>query len=248
MSLAIIVSGVVRNMIEASSSWRFHGDYFLIGDENIYKRRALKPRGKLITKINKIIKKTKVDFESITIPSKKSIISENEHYYDSIFHMLWKWKCAYYLIQPYHEIKKYEKILLIRPDVYFRYINKNQIDDLIVLKNTIHCMVGPHNVIRDNIERQWFNDFFLFFDMETFKIISKAYDSYCENHEFIIEVGHDIHVFFGEFLKENLIEFKDGLNKFIDFVVLNDSICEKFFDNGILKEGYQYKDITKDIK
>lgn len=247
MSLAIIVSGVVRNMPEASSSWNFDGDYFLIGDEYVYHRRGLKPRGKLIKKINKVLNKTKVDFTSITIPSRKNAISEKEHYYSPIFPMLWKWKCAYNLIKPYHEVKNYDKILLIRPDIYFRYIKKNPIDDVIVEKNTIHCMLNPHIKIIKDVERLWMSDIFLLFDIDTFFVLSKAYDDYVENYEFIMENGLDVHTFLGEYLKKNLINFKDGLNTYIDFMVLTDIACKELFEDGVLKEGYRYKDITKYI-
>ena len=79
---AIIVSGVVRNMVEASSTWKFNGDYFLVGDEYIFERRSLLPQKKLVDEISQVLRKTNIEFSSVLIPSMCSVALKNENYHN----------------------------------------------------------------------------------------------------------------------------------------------------------------------
>jgi hypothetical protein len=246
---AIVVSGVVRSIAEASSTWKFKGDYFLVGDEYTFKRRNLVPQKKLADELSLILKKTNVEFSSVLIPSMCSVALKNENYHNSVINMLWKWKCAYHLIQPYHTRNKYKKILIIRPDIYINYVeSSNSIDNFEVEENTIHTMEDTHTLDVNGVEVTWMNDIFLLLDMSTYSKISKMYDFYVENYQDIIEKQYNIHTFFGEYLKKESIRVKGGLLKFLDFIILTDSSCETMFEDGQLKEGYTLIDLWKHIE
>lgn len=246
MKTAIVVSGVVRNFFESSNSWFFDGDYFLIADEYLYNRRSLKSNGILINKLSGIIKKNKIKFTSITIPSRNNIILKNETYYDPILYMLWKWKCAYHLIEPYNKINKYDKILIIRPDIFIKNgSNYDILNNMVVEKNTIHTMENIHTSIIDGQEKNWMNDMFLLFDINTFKKISLLYDEYVKNFVSTDDGEPNIHFFLAKTLENLSIKVKGGLIKFFDFIVLNKEVVNLMFENGELKNEYNYNDVVK---
>jgi hypothetical protein len=246
MKTAVIVSGVVRYMVEASSSWKFDVDYYLIGDEYLHKRRVFEPFGKFQNEFTDIIQNTKVNFSQISIVSRTNISENDWMQHDAVINMLWKWKCSYHIIKPYDDTIQYDKFLIIRPDIYlspntdFNYINDIVLDD-----NTIHTMENTHMVNRGDMEVVWMNDIFLLFNRDVFFKISKIYDFYIKNYLEILEKKYDIHAFLGEYFKEENIIIKGGISKFIDFIVLTEDICNDMFDNGYLKSNYIYNDIWK---
>jgi hypothetical protein len=248
MKTAIIVSGVVRNMVEASSSWKIDGDYFLIADEYMYKRRTLYPFGRFDEEFTNIIKKTKVSFSSITIPSINNIEMCDSLHNNSIINMLWKWKCSYYALKPYHDIKNYDKFIIIRPDIYINILdNFNFLNDFIVNPNTIHTIKDTHIVFKDNNNLIWMNDIFLLFDINVFYEISKIYDFYVNNYLKIIENEFNIHTFLGMYFKNIGINISGDIFKFIEFTILTEWVCNNIFYNGHLKPEYNFNDVCKHV-
>lgn len=246
---AIIVSGVVRNMVEASSTWKFNGDYFLVGDEYIFERRSLLPQKKLVDEISQVLRKTNIEFSSVLIPSMCSVALKNENYHNPVINMLWKWKCAYNLVQPYHAKNNYEKVLIIRPDVYIDYLkNVDLVDNFRVEEDTIHTTENTHVENLNGTEVTWMNDIFLLLDMNTFSKLSEMYDFYIENYQSISEKQYNVHTFFGEYFKSKSIAVKGGIIEFLQFIVLSNSSCKLMFEDGHLKEEYTLIDLWKHIE
>ena len=246
MKNAIIVSGVVRNMIESSKTWNFNGDYFLIGDEFTYKRRNVIPNGEVIHHLSDIIQKTSVEFTSFSILSRKNINVPNIYYHSTIINMLWKWKCAYYLILPYNKIINYNKFIIIRPDMYIsNNTNYQYIDNFKPSKDTIYTTSFPHIENINNEDLTWVNDLFLIFDKNTFFKISQLYDIYVESYN---EKNYgDIHTFLGIVFKKMNITVQGGFINYIDFVILTDNVVNNLFENYKLKNEYTYTDVVKKI-
>jgi hypothetical protein len=242
MKTAIIVSGVVRHMVESSNTWKFDGDYFLIADEYIYKRRSIRPINHFKNQFSEIISNVNVDFSGILIPSRRNVNLEHIFFYGIIINMLWKWKCAYYLTLPYHDINNYDKFIIIRPDIYInKSTNYEYIQNFPLNDDTIYTSSFPHLENVNDRNLIWVNDIFLVFNRKTFQTISKLFDIYVENYS--DDRFSNVHLFLGEILKELKITVDGEFKNHVDFVILNDNICDKLFDDGVLKKGLTYLDI-----
>lgn len=246
MKTAIIVSGVVRNMIESSYTWKFKGDYYLVGDEYIYNRKSVVPNDKLVNKLTDFIQKTNIEFTSILIPSRKNIDNPNIDYHSVIINMLWKWKCAYYLILSYDKVLNYDKYIFIRPDMYIsEHTNYDYIDNFKIDNDVIYTTSFPHTVNKNGIDLMWVNDLFLIFNKKTFFKISQLYDFYVKSYK--EKKLEDIHTLLGVILKKMGITVHGGFINYTDFVILTDNVVNTLFQNNRLIEGYSYDDVVKKI-
>ena len=109
-------------------------------------------------------------------------------------------------------------------------------------------MEDTHTVLRNENSVKWMNDIFLMFNNDVFFKISQMYDFYMENYTEIHEKEYDIHAFLGEYFKDNNVNVVGGLSEYIDFIILNDNVCNDMFNNGYLKNEYTPTDIWKHIE
>jgi len=246
MKTAIIVSGVIRNMINASSSWTFNGDYFLIADKNIYNTQSRKKIRSVFNTIESDIENCNVDFMSIYIPLdnlNRTIFLDQNIYHEIDIHptinMAWKWKLSYNIIQTYHKFFNYDKILILRPDIFINPLtSRDLIDNIVIRKNTIYST--KKIILEPDTKKEIANDVFLLFDMDVFKKISYFYDYYIENYNSTLLIdGYDVHSLLAKFIIENDLNVSDECKDFM-FTILRENVTDFMFENGKLKPEYDF--------
>ena len=238
MSTAIIVSGVMRNMINASSSWRsLPGDFHLVIDRGIYKSQGRELVGYAADSLAYNLNNSSVEFKSINICTADEIKeSHPKLYLHPTIEMIWKWRYAYHLIQSY-QLENYDKILLIRPDLYTQFVQPvSKLDDIILEDNYI----SSTSFIYTKNGSPHASDLFLYCNMQTFGVLSTLYE-YAVEHSYT-----EIHSLFGQFLIDKKIKLDNKLSDVIQNIVLRDDTTDHMFENGQLKHGYSIRDLAEE--
>jgi len=239
--IAIIVSGSLRNLINASSSWTIPGDYFLVVDENIYQTKNLDPVGNSLDIIRSNLENSHVKFNTVTICLNNQL-PENMRHHPSV-NMVNKWKLAYYNILPFHTINNYQKVILLRPDLYLH--TKAPIKNLVDVELQDHFIYTTAYIFsepRRNVEIM--NDVLLMFNMKTFGDFVNGFFAYYLEHfaETLIENGYEIHSMLAKFIRQRDISVNDILNNYFEFVILRNN-SQDMFENGVLKTQYSFADL-----
>lgn len=232
MKTAIVVSGVLRYMKQASTSWKYKGDYFLAIDRDFYEPQSPHAIRPIYEELAKELPFS-IQFKSITISEELNNGFAKEN---SSMKMAWKWKCAYNSVLPYHQFNKYDTVLLLRPDMYVHssdYILPS------VEKNTIIATQLPH--IRSN-GLPWATDCFLYMNFDTFSILSTFYN-YLFRAYFNPLEKRDIHYHMNHFYEINNIKISDEIKQ-DSYVILRENCVDLFNDSG-LKDGLTYMNISE---
>ncbi len=237
MSTAIIVSGSVRNMLNAANSWKFKGDYHLMIDRFSYFPQSHDISSDNVQELKSILDNSPIKFTSVNIcldNKLNNILRER-----SAMNMIWKWKCAYHNLIPYHNIQNYSKILLLRPDIWVTP-HEDFLTNFLINDNTIYTTSKLYLNEKDENDPQALRatDLFLLTTMDTFKRLSYFYDFYIKNWK----MG-DVHALLARFILKNNIEVNADLRTIFDMVVLRNS-SNHMFENGLLKEEYSFTDIV----
>ena len=241
MSLAIIVSGVLRNMKNASSSWKFDGDYHLVTENMIYGTQSRIVKSTLYENMN-IINDSFVNFKTIIICMDTDIhdkVDLNLKSHPTI-NMSWKWKIAYNNLLPYRNNLNYDRILLIRPDMYVVNLKTTNILNTIELKDKQIHMLKTIS-FPTNLNGPWMSDMFMLMNIHTFEIISSFYDYYIEMYKY--ESKNDVHNLLGEYILKNNIIVTDELNEYYSFFTLRDDASNYMFENGVLNKKYTHQEL-----
>lgn len=239
--IAIIVSGSLRNLVNASSSWTIPGDYFLVVDENIYQTTNLTAVGNSLDIIKENLTNSHVKFNTVTICVNNQL-PENMRHHPSI-NMVNKWKLAYYNILPFHTFNNYQKVILLRPDLYL--YTKSPIKNLIEMELLDHNIYSTASIKTEPVRNvEIMNDVLLMFNMKTFgDFVNVFFAYYLENFiETIRENGHEIHSLLAKFVKEKNISVNEHLSYYFDFVIIRDN-SRHMFENGVLRSQYSFVDL-----
>lgn len=235
MPTAIIVSGAVRNMINAANSWKFKGDYHLTIGRLSYFPQSNNISSDNVQELKSIVDNSPIKFTSVNICLDDRLVNES-----AIINMSWKWKRAYYNLLPYHSNCYYSKVLLLRPDLYIYNLHADELDNFKVDENNIYShskLYLNKNDPNDPLTLRS-TDLCLLMSMCTFKKLSSFYD-YSIKHS---DYKNDIHSLLAKFLNENKIEINDDMKNLCNFIVLRD-LSNHMFENGLLKENYSVDDI-----
>jgi len=246
---AVIVSGVMRHLVNASSSWLIDADYYLITEDKIYNPQSTTlQENTTIDVISSVIDKISVVFSSVNILlntkmmfSEQTLKSHPELVYHPTIGMAFKWKYAYQLLEIVQSTKQYNKILLIRPDLYLTHrIPIRTFDSQLPIPKHVHG-VGPLNT---DINSGYLSttDICLMVDWEMFKLLAGFFDYYVQFYNDTIIHKYDVHSLLARYLIERGITIDDLLQRYLETVILRDNTTE-MFTNGMLNIEYSVKDL-----
>ena len=251
MATAIIVSGVMRHMANASSSWPWKENYFLHIDNIITKPQSFIATGFALDRLSTEIKQCKVKFKSITIDIdtinkhiiQKSIPRSNL-YRNPILNMLWKWKSVFSYIKLFNTFNIYDRIFITRPDVYIDLKAPISIFDEMTLEDNTLYTTGPMvKVPNDDRNVETMGDVCLGLNFQTMEKLSNFYDYYLVAVDNIGITRHDVHSLMAAFVMENSIRLDTKLNEILQFAVLRDN-SSFMFENGVLRPEYKFWDLV----
>jgi hypothetical protein len=245
MSTAIIVSGTLRHLVNASSSWTIPGDYFLVIDQNIYTTPDLTVVGDSLDIISENIRHSHVKFKSIFICVDSNLPKEVKHH--SSINMINKWKLAYYNILPYNTINNYERIILLRPDLYlYKRAPTFKMLEIVPENNTIYSTIGITTTkVPDIGTREIMNDVLLMCNLQTFSILANEFGPYyLERYAETQNGGYEIHSMLARFVKEKGIAVMPHIDNYFEFSVLRNNSSELFV-NGVLLPTVDYNTIRE---
>jgi hypothetical protein len=250
MTTAIIVSGVLRNLVNASSSWKFPGDYFLHVDNNISLPQSKEIIGYATEVINDNIKNAAVDFINVTIDFsnkmkfvKKDLPEDIQIYSHPNINMAWRWKYAYNYLKFFSEVRHYDRVLLLRPDMWILQNGPLELyNDMIVEPDVIYSSgdIGFDTTWKLPIMA----DTFMLCDLNTFEKLSKFCDYFIEHYTDTLYRNYDTHSLLARFVSEQGITVSDRLGEIFDFVVLRDN-TNHMFEQGKLRAEYGAWDLMQ---
>jgi hypothetical protein len=246
---AIIVSGVFRNIINASSSWLIDADYYLITENKIYNPQSTTLQENTTTSIiSSVIDKLSVVFSSVNILlntkmmfSEQTLKSHPELVYHPTIGMAFKWKYAYQLLEIVQPVQQYNKILLIRPDLYITHRTPiRTFDNQLPVPSHLHG-VGP---LDTDINSGYLSatDVCLMVDWEMFELLAGFFDYYVEFYNDTILHKYDVHSLLARYLIERGITIDNLLERYLETVILRDNTTE-MFTNGMLNINYSVGDL-----
>lgn len=239
---AVIVSGSLRHLVNASSSWCIPGDYYLIVDQNIQASQDSDIVGNSFSVLAEDLKKSHVKFISAAVSIDNKLPAGFE--INSSANMIAKWRLALHQIDAYKHLG-YDKIVLLRPDIYIR--KKAPIIDFnnAVLKNdVIYSTVGI--TTKDDTTLPIMNDVLLVCNIYTYtRFVNELYWFYLENHKEMSSKGYDVHAIMAEFAKDRKFEVSNLLDNFFEFTILRENSKDMFDASGILKSDYSYRELEQ---
>jgi len=236
---AVIVSGSLRHLVNASGSWSIPGDYYLVVDQNINLSQSSEVVGNSFDILSENIKNCHVKFVNVLV-SVDSMLPEGFRQ-NSSANMIAKWKLALHQISAYTHLG-YDKIVILRPDLYLRKKAPTiELESAVLEDNVVYSTVNitPKNSGMNPI----MNDVLLMFNATTFtRFVNELYWFYLERHKSMAEAGHDIHSIMAVFADERKFRVSNYLDKFFEFSVLRDTSTD-LFSNGLLKTDCSFNDI-----
>jgi hypothetical protein len=246
---AIIISGVMRHLVEASSSWIIDADYYLITENKIYNPQSTDMHTECTTDIiANTINRSSVNFSSINLlVDNKMMFTEQqlkqnpEFAYHPTIGMAFKWKYAYQVLLSMQHVRQYNKILLWRPDLYIRYLQPiKNFNNQLPIPDHMHSIGG----LSTDPNSDYFstNDTCLMVDWEMFKILSEFFDYYVYYYNETISNKYDIHSLFARYLIERGKTIDNLLHRYMDCVILRDNIND-MFENGMIKHEHSFQDL-----
>ena len=247
--IAVVVSGSLRNLVNASSSWTIPGDYFLVVDEYTYQTRSLEPIGNSLDIIKENLANSHVKFNTVTICLDNQLPDSVRHH--PSINMINKWKLAYYNMLPYNTINNYQKVIVLRPDLYL--YKKRPMAELLELEleeNTVYSTAPITLEPARNVEIM--NDVFIMMTMQTFGNFVNGFSAFYLAHELGVLAryneptvegsGEEIHSLLAKFVREHNITVKEYLTTYFEFVILRDN-SQNMFTNGVLHSKHSFADL-----
>lgn len=247
MTTAIVISGVLRNTINASSSWLIRGDYHLITENSIYSPQSRTLQSETATEmLNDIISKSSVKFSSVNVIndsdmmfSPHQILKHPEFRHHPTIHMAFKWKWAHASMSAVQDTRKYNKILLLRPDLYLDFLKPlSEFAEFLPMPKHYHSRAA----INTGTKYVSIGDTCVMVDWEMFGILARFFDYYVVNYQDISTYRHDVHSLLARYLIERNVTFDDSLSHYLDFAILRDNTTEMFKD-GKLEPKYSLHDL-----
>lgn len=249
MSTAVIISGVLRHMINASSSWLVDADYYLITENKIYTPQStnLRPITSLNI-INDTVDQSSVKFSAVNILnnnemmfSKQQLTRHPEFAYHPTINMAFKWKYAFNILNSIQSAKQYNKILLWRPDMYIRYQKPlAQFAKRLPTPKHYH-RIGPMHI--DPVTKYpTVGDTGVMVDWEMFKLLSEFFDYFLYYYEDALKNKFDVHSLLARYLIERAITIDGSLSEYLDYIILRDN-TESMFKNGMLCPEFSFEDL-----
>lgn len=243
MSTAIIVSGSLRQLVNASSSWTIPGDYYLIIDQNIYTTANHSVVGDSFDIIAENIRNSHVKFVDVTVVIDNKLPENMTH--NSTVNMLNKWRLGYFAVFPRLVNAHYSKVILLRPDIY---LHKKQplklLLDQTLEEDTIYTTSEIINKYHDDFgDRPIMNDVLLMSTVETLGRFSNELLPYYMEHFNDTQVnGYEVHTMLAKFVNDRKFAVKSHLSNYFDFAILRNT-SEHMFEHGSLKADYSFKDL-----
>ena len=213
MKTAIIVVGVVRELSNASSSWKILGDYYLFADEYERAPQSQIIKNKII--LTDILAISKVKFQHISIS--KSEARSDWQGLTPVFNHFKK------LLLAYKHIKNlgYEKFIIIRPDLFLEEQANDIVNNINVLPNNL-AIEGVINLgeKRTKFKPSIDKDLLMCMDADTFEIIADFYNYLEINIKFLLENEFDVHTALAKYVIEQDLNI---VNLYCRTVVLRDN-------------------------
>lgn len=226
MNTAVIVSGILRYMPQASTSWKIKADYFLTVDKDFYEPQHHLSSGTILND-QLSAQLGKFSFKSINITTSHTPAGTENN---SAVKMAWKWKVAYNNFLLYNQVKPYKNIIIIRPDLYL-----TQRSGPVLLpeieSNEVALTAMPHITARG---LPWVNDFLLMFGPDTFEKLSGFYDYLINRHK--SNSGMDVHAYLYEYLLLKDCIFSDKLKSIFTGTVIRETSLDMFDKDGLKPE------------
>ena len=236
---AVVVSGVLRHIEHASKSWKFDADYYLVVEKNIYKAHSQVPLGQVEEGFPNLI--SSVPFVSKTICDSHSVVSAVECSNRSLANygpaqMACKWKVAYEKI--IQSSKYYDRVILLRPDLWLFENNGDPIEPIIPATGEIYSMADYQPDIQPNRGYETTGDVFMMMNVSTFKILANFYDYVIMYYvDLVINNRHDIHSLLAKYMRDMGITLNPWLGQNYGFIVLRGNSDHMFNSTGLI-EGY----------
>lgn len=242
---AIVVSGILRYFEYASLSWDFDGDYFLIVEKNIYESQSQTPINDARNIISQVDEK--INFKAITLCDSLAQIKKLHDIYDIIknypfIQQVWKWKLAYNFLLPYHQQNSYDRIILIRPDLWISRIASDSIESVsynhleIFNYGTIHDAPITDPITSAVTQKKSVLELLMMVNMPTFKILSEFYD-------YVIDIIRSdsaericVHLLLAKYLIDNNIPVNDWFMQNYRANVIRYTNIHMFDTNGLRRE------------
>ena len=242
MSTAIIVSGALRHMRNATSSWKFDADYFLHVDNNITLPQSTTVAAYAVNVLEDNLKQSNIKFITVTIDldnsakfNQTTLKKYNTVIPHPILNMTWRWKAAYSQLKLYSDTRQYKKILLLRPDIWlFHKADMSLFNSLEPAPNTVYTTAElMHD---DKRNKKIMNDVMLLTDFATFGVLANFFDYYVENYEKTVYHDDDVHSMLAQYTLENNITVNSRMGDLFEFIVLRDNSTHMFNEQGLLPE------------
>jgi hypothetical protein len=240
---AVIVSGTLRHLVNASSSWTIPGDYFLIVDQDIYTTASDQVVGNSFDILTENIKNSHVKFKSVFVSIDNGLPDYMKAH--TSINMINKWKLAYYNLLPYNIMKSYERIIILRPDIYL--FPKQPVRSLLEIKpqnDEIYTTTGITKSTSDqHAERNVMNDVLLMVNLHTLGRLGNELGAYYfEQYSTTINDGYEVHSLMAKFVEERDITVKSDLHDYFEFAILRANSVD-LFENGHIKQSSTFMDI-----
>ena len=234
---AIIVSGALRHLKEASNSWKINGDYYLIVDKDSYEPQTLQispDKLDILSEINQC----PIKFKNVTILDDlcSNTNSPWAGLLDTRLEMSKKWQIGYNVILS--QDIKYDRILLLRPDVHITSSNWDLLNTLEVNDNTI-CTTQAFYT-HEGLERV--GDIFLLCNFAAFATLAKFHNFLLTKHPVQLKYNEDTHSLLAYHLRNNGIDVIGNLSLFNTVILRKNS--KHMFANGLLKNEYTFSDLA----
>ena len=239
---AVIVSGALRHMDWAATSWQFkNADYFLVVDENV---QAAQSHLIIDSAYNHLQTNNSVKFISTTILSDLAAADHSklntvpEHATNVNLRMAFKWTQAYSQLATLNRLKSYDRVVLIRPDLFLWGDDSwpDILDQFEPQHDTIHSVAGIGEDWNKDRNYPVMGDVLFLMTVETLRKLADFYFYFLNNYDLIKYHRYDIHSLLPKFLTEQGISVQGDLSPWLTFSVLRPNMLDCFDSQG-LKQG-----------
>jgi hypothetical protein len=242
---AVIVSGTLRHLVNASSSWTIPGDYFLIVDKDIYTTANDQVVGSSFDILTENLNNSHVKFKSVFVCIDNGLPAEMRAH--SSINMINKWKLAYYNLLPYNIMNNYERVIILRPDIYlFARQPVRKLLEIVPQDNEIYTTQGLSKLsFGEHGDRLVMNDVLLMTTLNTLARLGNELGAYYfEHYRDSVENGYEVHSLMAKFVTERNITVKPDLQNYFEFAILRDNSAD-LFDQGSISQRVTFMDIKQ---
>ena len=231
-------------MVNASSSWTIPGDYFLLVDQNIYNTANPAVIGDSFEQLAENIKRCHVKFINVFVVIDNKLPDNMRH--NATVNMINKWRHASSNLVPYMVHSNYDRVILLRPDIY---INKRLPTKTLLEMQLEENTVYTTSEIVDKDHADWgvrpiMNDVLLMLTVNSFgRFAHELLAFYMQNYHDTQHSGYEVHTMLARFCLEKNFAVLPHLGNYFDFAILRNT-SEHMFEHGSLKAEYSFKDLV----